>query len=109
MRNNRQHKKISKQAMDLLISHFGYQRDEFALESEMRGHFRKEWHFWGSPIHRCSEQDGYPAVCLLFMAAENSFISWTGERLVYYGPPMPGGDVELIRFVKAKIKAKGAA
>ena len=109
MRNNRQHKKISKQAMDLLISHFGYQRDEFALESEMRGHFRKEWQFWGSPCYWYGEQDGYPVVRLLFTEALNHFTSWTEGGPVYYGPPMPGGDVELIRFVKVKIKAKGAA
>ncbi len=109
MRNNRQHKKISKQAMDLLISHFGYERGSFALENEMCGRFRDEWHFWTSPCYWHGEQDSYAAVGQLFTEALNHFTSWTEGGPVYYGPPMPGGDVELIRFVKAKIKAKGAA
>ncbi|MBE5528354.1 hypothetical protein A9J41_12635 [Laribacter hongkongensis] len=109
MRNNRQHKKISKQAMDLLISHFGYLRKDFSLENELCGRFRDEWHFWTAPCYWYGEQDSYASVGQLSTEVLNHFTSWTEDVPVYSGPPMPSGDVALIRFVKAKIKAKGMA
>lgn len=103
MRNNRQHKKISKQAMNLLISHYGYQRKSFSLESEMwvRKH-REEWHFWTAPCYWYGEQDQYPAVGKLFDEVINEGTDWTKEGPVYIGPPIPDGDVAIIRFVRMK-------
>ena len=106
MRNNRQHKKISKQAMDLLISYFGYLRRAFALENELGGRFRDEWHFWTAPCYWYGERDSYAAVGQLFTEAMNHFTSWTEDGPIYLGPPIPDRDVDLIRFVKAKIKAE---
>lgn len=102
MRNNRQHKKLSKQAMCLLIIHYGYPRESFAVESEMRGKYREEWHFWTSPCYWYGEQDQYPATSVLFEAVLNERTDWTESGPVFAGAPMPKGLLELIRTVKAK-------
>ncbi|MCG9010704.1 hypothetical protein LH431_08780 [Laribacter hongkongensis] len=106
MRNNRQHKKISKQAMDLLISHYGYGRDSFTLESEMGGKYKEEWHFWTAPCYWYGERDQMPAIGLLFDEVLGERTDWTEAGPVFLGPPIPDRDVDLIRFVKAKIKAE---
>ena len=102
MRNNRQHKKLSKQAMDLLISHYGYQRESFYLESEMRGKYREEWHFWTPPCYWFGEQDQRPAISELFGAFINEGTDWTEDWPVYNGGKMPKGSVALIRAVRAR-------
>jgi hypothetical protein len=102
MRNNRQHKKLSKQAMDLLICHYGYQRESFTIECEMKGKYREEWHFWTSPCYWHGEQDQYPATSMLRTEFLNERTDWTGKEPVYTGGWNPKGKVALIRFVGAK-------
>jgi len=102
MRNNRQHKKLSKQAMLMLIGHYGYRRDSFALECEMGCKYREEWHFWTSPCYWHGEQDQRPAISELFNEVLNERTDWTEARPVFIGAPMPKGTLALIRAIRAK-------
>ena len=102
MRNNRQHKKHSKHAMELLIRHYRYRRESFSLESEMKGKYREEWHFWTAPCYWYGEQDQQPALDKLFDALLGERTVWTEGGPVYTGEPMPSGRLALIRAVRAR-------
>ena len=100
MRNNRQHKKLSKQAMDLLIKHYGLKRDSFSLECELDGKYRQEWHWWSEPCYWYGESDQHSSLSLLIRNLIDDLTDWTGELPVYVGDKLPVGDPARIRFVK---------
>lgn len=67
MRSNRQIKKFSKQAMEILIRDFGYKASDFTLETSYyhRGKWPLVWTYWTAPCYFRGKSDTYPATVLL--------------------------------------------
>lgn len=101
-RNNRQHKKLSKQAMELLISRYKLERDNFSLECELGvGKYRQEWHWWSAPCYWYGESDQYSATSLLMQIFIDNGTDWSVSPPVYVGGKLPRGKVALIRLLKS--------
>lgn len=68
MRSNRQIKKFSKQAMDILIRDFDFKRSRFTLETSHR--YRKQWPLvwthWTAPCYWYGESDELSATDVLW-------------------------------------------
>lgn len=67
MRSNRQIKKFSKQAMEILIRDFGYKASDFTLEGSYR--YRRRWPliwtYWTAPCYWYGESEAYPSTVRL--------------------------------------------
>lgn len=112
MRSNRQIKKFSKQAMEILIRGFGYKRGDFTLEGSQG--YRKQWPLvwmhWSTPCYWYGESDELEATTVLWEMVFDSLAVYSESPEIAWPNGRPKQGIRrLIAQARQLVAEKGGA